>query len=37
MKRILTIALVLLALLGGTSLETPASADICQRNPSLCR
>lgn len=37
MNRMLKIALVLLALLGGAVSETPAAADVCQRNPSLCR
>lgn len=37
MKRFLAILLVLLAVLGAAPIDHPATADVCQRNPSLCR
>lgn len=37
MKRILLVGLILSALVGGGVLPAPASADVCERNPSLCR
>lgn len=37
MGRSVTIALILLALLGATTVQHPVAADVCERNPALCR
>ena len=37
MKRILLVGLILSALFGGATVPAPAVADVCERNPALCR